>query len=336
MSKSTTQDNAEEDTFKFSKDEKVLILPAVHGENIYEAKVLDRKRDANSVQYNVHYHGWNKRWDEWLDQRRVLKINASTLTVMNEKNGGHTHHRSTEAGTKRKLRSSNGSSPPNNNKRRRLKKPKHAAADDDGHYEEEEEEEDSDADEDEDDQKKKRKERRKQSSTVPAASLSSEQAAVLEINLPKSMKKFLINDWEKITKKAMLMELPRTCPHRIVDILQDFECAAMDNGHDHNVVLEISRGIRDYFNQALHVTLLYKSERQQYQAISAQHAHLEASSIYGAEHLCRLFVKLPQLLSPVDLDVDTRRILQQQIQCIIEFIMKHQTKYFNTNYIALS
>merc|ERR1711933_109139 len=108
---------------------------------------------------------------------------------------------------------------------------------------------------------------------------------------------------------------------------------AIKSGQNKNIVLEISRGIKDYFNQALQVTLLYKLERRQYQQIVAKYNHLSMDQIYGVEHLCRLFVKLPQLLSPNDLDRDTRKILSQQISFMIEFLLSPQNKYFNTKYI---
>lgn len=50
---------------------------------------------------------------------------------------------------------------------------------------------------------------------------------------------------------------------------------------------EVSRGLSGYFDQALPAMLLYEGERQQYQALSAE--HIPPSTVYGAEHLLRLF-----------------------------------------------
>lgn len=50
---------------------------------------------------------------------------------------------------------------------------------------------------------------------------------------------------------------------------------------------EILKGIRCYFDKALPVMLLYKKERQQYQ--DAVKNDTSPSTIYGAEHLLRLF-----------------------------------------------
>merc|ERR1719273_2071317 len=131
------------------------------------------------------------------------------------------------------------------------------------------------------------------------------------------------------------MTLPRTSGTRVCDILRDFEQFAVRNGQEKDIVAEVARGIKDYFNQALQVTLLYKLERSQLHSLSAQHGDLEMDQIYGVEHLCRLFVKLPQLLSPNDLDVDTRRILKMQIEFMVDFVLqKHE--YWNTQYVQPS
>lgn len=44
-------------TFSFSKDERVLCF---HLDLIYEAKVLDVRREVDRPEYYVHYKGWKK------------------------------------------------------------------------------------------------------------------------------------------------------------------------------------------------------------------------------------------------------------------------------------
>ena len=50
---------------------------------------------------------------------------------------------------------------------------------------------------------------------------------------------------------------------------------------------EILKGIRCYFDKALPVMLLYKKERKQYHEAVVD--NVSPSTIYGAEHLLRLF-----------------------------------------------
>lgn len=50
---------------------------------------------------------------------------------------------------------------------------------------------------------------------------------------------------------------------------------------------EIVKGLICYFDKALPAMLLYKSERQQYEELIVN--DVSPSSVYGAEHLLRLF-----------------------------------------------
>jgi len=392
---SSKKSKSKKGDFKFGKDEKVLVLPKQAGEDIYEAKVLDLKLDKQKEpQYKIHYKGWNKRWDEWVNQRRLLKINASNIQIMSEKN--HTnklaqqqrennnnnnnkpqrnngHHNSssndTESinskspspnnsssgpGRKRKLRtSSKGSS---SSKRRKLNNNSTHSNNNNNKLDSDSSSDSDNNDDDDDDddydisQDRKRRKKRSpkiktnkknntnssSSTTTTTTSSSSPNHNPLEISLPTTLKRKLITDWENITKKHLLIEIPRKNGERISDILSDFESFSIEQGQDRNIVYEISRGIKDYFNQALQVTLLYKLERGQHSKIYEKNNHLTMDQIYGVEHLCRLFVKLPQLLSPTDLDNDTRKILKDQIECIIAFCLDNQQKYFCAQYYQLN
>lgn len=52
-------------------------------------------------------------------------------------------------------------------------------------------------------------------------------------------------------------------------------------------ITEILNGLRCYFDKALPLMLLYKKERQQYH--EAVTNNVSPSTVYGAEHLLRLF-----------------------------------------------
>ncbi|KDO84054.1 hypothetical protein CISIN_1g0200391mg, partial [Citrus sinensis] len=74
---------------------------------------------------------------------------------------------------------------------------------------------------------------------------------------------------------------------------------------------EIVKGLRCYFDKALPIMLLYKSEREQYEDSMA--ADVSPSSVYGAEHLLRLFVKLPELLVHAKIEEETLTLLQHKL-----------------------
>ncbi|CAJ0650624.1 6665_t:CDS:10 [Entrophospora sp. SA101] len=68
---------------------------------------------------------------------------------------------------------------------------------------------------------------------------------------------------------------------------------------------EITEGILTYFNKSLQKILLYNYERVQNTEIRVANPDKEYSEIYGAEHLLRLFVEIPQLLSQNEFNQST-------------------------------
>lgn len=50
-----------------------------HGPLIYEAKIQKVGKRDKQTKYFIHYHGWNKNWDEWVPEARMLKYSDSNL-----------------------------------------------------------------------------------------------------------------------------------------------------------------------------------------------------------------------------------------------------------------
>jgi len=46
---------------------------------IYEAKIQGIKNEGNGFLYDIHYKGWNKTWDEWVVEERLMKINDANV-----------------------------------------------------------------------------------------------------------------------------------------------------------------------------------------------------------------------------------------------------------------
>ena len=57
---------------KFSVGDSVLCLEGVM---IYDAKVKDIKSEGRKIKYGIHYKGWNKSWDEYVEEDRLLEVN---------------------------------------------------------------------------------------------------------------------------------------------------------------------------------------------------------------------------------------------------------------------
>lgn len=100
-----------------------------------------------------------------------------------------------------------------------------------------------------------------------------------------------------------------------------------------NSVEEILKGLRCYFDNALPVMLLYNNERKQYEENISE--GVSPSTVYGAEHLLRLFVKLPELLIRVKMAEETLKELQDEFVDILRFLRNNQSSLFVSTYKAV-
>ncbi|XP_030537922.2 protein MRG2-like [Rhodamnia argentea] len=154
---------------------------------------------------------------------------------------------------------------------------------------------------------------------------------LVNIQIPPTLKKQLIDDCEFVTHLGKLVRLPRT--PSVDDILKKYlDYRLKKDGMMADSVGEIMKGLRCYFDKALPVMLLYKSERQQYEETVAD--DIDPSTIYGAEHLLRLFVKLPELLVYANIEEETLRELQQKLNDFLKFLQKNQSLFFLSAYHA--
>ncbi|KAI8549994.1 hypothetical protein RHMOL_Rhmol06G0069000 [Rhododendron molle] len=155
---------------------------------------------------------------------------------------------------------------------------------------------------------------------------------LLNILLPSTLKKQLVDDCEFITHLGKLVRLPRN--PNVDDILKKYlDHRLKKDGAIADSIEEILNGLRCYFDKALPAMLLYKSERQQYQDATAD--HVSPSTVYGAEHLLRLFVKLPDMLYFANIEEETLKELQQKLLDFLKFLQKNQSSFFLSTYQTL-
>ncbi|XP_042011932.1 protein MRG1-like isoform X2 [Salvia splendens] len=148
---------------------------------------------------------------------------------------------------------------------------------------------------------------------------------LIKIHIPPSLKKQLVDDWEFIPQQNKLVKLPRS--PNVDDILTKYlEHRSKKDGMMTDVVGEILNGLRCYFEKALPAILLYKKECLQYR--EAVSDNTSPSTIYGAEHLLRLFVKLPELL----IDEETLIRLGQRLLEFIKFLQNNESAFFLSAY----
>ncbi|XP_075495684.1 protein MRG1-like isoform X1 [Primulina tabacum] len=152
---------------------------------------------------------------------------------------------------------------------------------------------------------------------------------VANIQIPLPLKKQLLDDNECVTQLDQLVKLPRSpSVHELLEKYHDFkmkDCKTVDT------VAEIVKGgLCHYFDKALPTVLLYKNERQQYKEVIVD--NISPSSVYGAEHLLRLFVKLPEMLTDLHMQMETLTKLCQISQDLLRFLQMNQTSFFLSNY----
>ncbi|KAJ7958210.1 MRG family protein, putative isoform 1 [Quillaja saponaria] len=165
-------------------------------------------------------------------------------------------------------------------------------------------------------------------------SISKEKAAtpldkLVNIQIPLTLKKQLVDDCEFITHLGKLVKLPRV--PNVDDILQKYlDYRLKKDGLIGDSVGEIVKGLCCYFDKALPVILLYNNERQQYEEACA--SDVFPSTVYGAEHLLRLFVKLPEFLFHANIEEETLMELQTNLVDFLKFLQKNQSLFFLSTY----
>ncbi|XP_028806955.1 protein MRG1 isoform X2 [Neltuma alba] len=171
------------------------------------------------------------------------------------------------------------------------------------------------------------KKRKSESLVKEKAAVHSEKLVSLQI--PPPLKKQLVDDCEFITHLGKLVKLPRT--PNVNDIVKKYlDYRSKKDGTIADSVGEIFKGLCCYFDKALPAMLLYKNERKQYQEACPD--DIIPSTVYGAEHLLRLFVKLPELLFHANIEMETMMQLQAKLVDFLKFLQKNQNSFFLSTY----
>jgi mortality factor 4-like protein 1 len=152
----------------------------------------------------------------------------------------------------------------------------------------------------------------------------------IQVRIPGPLKKLLIVDWENITRNKKILTLPRK--HTVTATLDEFLKSKTRNAKDMEVMAEVVKGLKKYFERALPAILLYKFERPQYnEYVEATKAGQEGGpgfcDVYGCEHLARLFVKLPDLLAHTPMGANEMKLLQNKLAELLRWLSRYPEKY---------
>ncbi|KAI9055537.1 hypothetical protein LZ554_000485 [Drepanopeziza brunnea f. sp. 'monogermtubi'] len=162
----------------------------------------------------------------------------------------------------------------------------------------------------------------------------------VQLSIPDHIKAILVDDWENITKNLQLVPLPaHVSVNEILDDYAEYQSARRQEGTAQaDLLSEVTSGMKRYFNICLSRILLYRFERPQYQEIrdgfaaEGDFAGKTVGDVYGAEHLCRLIVALPELIAQTNMDAQSVNRLREELISLITWLGKHVPKYFVKEY----
>ncbi|KAI5999051.1 MRG-domain-containing protein [Pisolithus albus] len=303
-------------SLSFSVGERVLCY---HGPLIYEAKILkaevwdesNTKTSAVGPHFFVHYKGWKQTWDEWVSITRLLKYDETNVALQKALTTQASAAAASSSGAVKGKGASGATSTTGVGSGRGRK---------DGRGTKRGREEDD-----------------------------SHRKPDMKLNVPEALKVQLVDDWEAVTKNNQLVPLPRK--PNVLDILQEFKNHVLKMGkqtslRDPELILPtIISGLQVYFDRSLGANLLYRFERPQYAEIRKTYVtgpkvvvgqEKEMSAIYGAEHLLRMLVSLPQMVASSTMDGESVGLVKDYVNELLVFLVDERSRFFLTEYESSS
>ncbi|CAK5263592.1 unnamed protein product [Mycena citricolor] len=312
------------DTPTFTVGENVLCY---HGPLIYVAKVLKAQTaepdEKNTItgqdgqHYFVHYKGWKTTWDEWVPAARLLKDNEQNRitqkSVQKEESAktssNRANQKSSTAGAAKDILSASVASAST---------------------------------------RSARKETATRGTKRGRDAADGARAPDMKLNVPEQIKAKLVDDYETVTKDNKLVTLPRN--PSVGQLLKDFEKYLTETPPPHlkdpNLLAPtVISGLQVYFDRSLANHLLYRVERPQYTQIRAKYItgqavvigqEKEMSEIYGAEHLLRMLVILPAMVSQSTLDGESVDIVREYVNELLAWMLQEQSRLFLPEYAEQS
>ncbi|THH11574.1 hypothetical protein EW146_g7996 [Bondarzewia mesenterica] len=151
-----------------------------------------------------------------------------------------------------------------------------------------------------------------------------------------------------VTKNNQLVTLPRS--PTVVEILQQFQAYVFASPAPHlrdpkTVLPTIISGLQVYFDRALGSILLYRFERPQYAEIRKRYVtgptvrighEREMSAVYGAEHLLRMIVNLPQMVAGSTMDPESVSLVRDYVTELMNYMLKERNRIFQAEYDSAS
>ncbi|CAH1756611.1 11613_t:CDS:2 [Entrophospora sp. SA101] len=295
----------------FVENEVVLCF---HGPLIYEAKILkvksfghESKTGKLGPHFFVHYKGWKKTWDEWVPEERLLKLNEESLQKQKQLKELHS--------TKNKKRQ-----PKIPKVDGEIKSLKIILNKQDQNQTKKRGADAMDLDLDDSTQEGATKVLGKQKADQAEENIERVEVKRIRIKLGGSNN-------NKVDVKGKQVE-------KIHDKVEENQ-ETQEKNESVNVEFKIPQFLLDklvedweFITKYKRNLLLYKEENIQNSEIHKTHPNKEWSDLYGAEHLLRLFVKFPELLSQAQMNQKEKENFETNIIDFLNFLETNESKYF--------
>ncbi|NP_001030525.1 mortality factor 4-like protein 1 [Bos taurus] len=273
---------------KFQEGERVLCF---HGPLLYEAKCVKVAIKDKQVKYSIHYSGWNKNWDEWVPESRVLKYVDTNLQKQRELQKAN-----------QKTKKNKQKTPGNGDGGSTSETPQPP-----------------------------RKKRARVDPTVENEETFMSRVEVKVKIPEELKPWLVDDWDLITRQKQLFYLPAKKNVDSILEDYANYKKSRGNTDNKEYAVNEVVAGIKEYFNVMLGTQLLYKFERPQYAEILADHPDAPMSQVYGAPHLLRLFVRIGAMLAYTPLDEKSLALLLNYLHDFLKYLAKNSATLFSAS-----
>lgn len=312
--KSYEKSDKKSEKLRFQEGEQVLCF---HGPLIYEAKCIKTKIDGSKIEYFIHYSGWNKSWDEWVAEDRLLKFNEENIQKKEELDKNQKQQKKT---SKRRTSVGSGGEKEENNSRSNSPKPplfgRKSSLFPSTPLNSSKVDKQSDL-----------SSARKKKDLPVSPEFEYHEYITITLNLPENLQNLLLYDVDLVCKRKRVTKLPARVT--VNDITDKYIQHKTRSINEFSAFKETALALKEYFNVLLSKKILYAFEKLQYTKFMESKSNITPSSVYGVVHLVRLFVKAGHFFAHIPLDDYGTSLVEENINDYIRYVNSNISEFIN-------